>query len=294
MPARPRLTPLLLLGLLGAASPLRADPAPEAGPETLERAWSDASLYLFKESYQGFGKHDDAEARLGRAALLLVQQPKTDANIQAATAQLEALAGDPNPATLEIAATARYLLGRVAHLHRTPPDPEAAAVQYRRLLADHPGHFLADQALVKLALIELQKPALTPEERTAAIDTYASQADALARPSSRRDLHLLLARITEQYRLGDERALRHYLAADAAGVHRPTLRANVLVSIGEIASRIGREDVARTYFERFLAEFSRDYRRALVRDKLAALPPAPQSAPPPAAPAALAPAAEAR
>lgn len=275
MPAIPRHALFLALAL-GAASPfpiVNAAPLPApAKVDPVEKAWRDATLYLFQESYLGFPKTEAPEARLGRAALLLLQQPKTDANLDAAVAELEALAGDPAPAAAETAATARYLLGRVAHLHRAPADPAAAAAHYRRLIAEHPAHLLADQALVKLALIELHDPALAAEERVARLDAYSVRGDALARVSSRRDLHLTLAGIAWQYRLGDERMLRHYLAADAAGVVSPTQRANVVVSIGELASRVGRTDLARAAFERYLAEFSRDYRRALVRDKLAALP----------------------
>ena len=52
---------------------------------------------------------------------------------------------------------------------------------------------------------------------------------------------------------------------------RPAQRANVRVAIGETASRLGREDLAREQFGRFVAEFPRDNRRRWVLDRLAAL-----------------------
>lgn len=269
MPAR-RLLPSLLALL--ALSPLAhgADTKTTPPADLADEAWQQASLYLFKESYQTFGDIDTREGRLGRASLLLLQQPKTDANIARATAELEALASQ-SPSD-ETAITARYLLGRIAHAHRTPTDPAAAAVHYRQLIAEHPEHFLADQARIKLALIEIYEAGLSREELLSRIDRIGRDADALSRPGSRRDLHLLLATACSNLRLDDRRCLRHYLAADQAGVTRPILRANVTVAIGELASRAGQADLARRYFERYLAEFQRDYRRTFVKDKLAALP----------------------
>lgn len=269
---------LFLLGLLPLRLALAAEPAPPADP--VETGWHDASLYLFKESYRAFGEADTPEARLGRAALLLLQQPKTDANLRDAVSALEQLAASAAPASAdEPAIAARYLLGRIAHAHLATPDLPTAAAHYRRLVAEHPDHFLADQARVKLALVEIYQPGLARDELLARIDRIGLDADALSRPASRRDLHLVLATACANLRLDDDRCLRHYLAADQAGVTTPLLRANVTVAIGELARRLGRDDLSRRYFERYLAEFQRDYRRALVADKLAALSPAPEARP---------------
>ena len=275
MPARDFLL-ITAFGVSLACLPAPALHAVEAtGPEPLadpvEQAWRDATLYLFKESFTGFGEQDTREARLGRATLLLVQQPKTEANLNAAARELESLAS-ASPLD-DVSAGARYLLGRIPHVHRIQPDLAAAAGHYRSLIAEQPEHLLADQARIKLALIQLYEPALPRDQLLARLDALAAEADALARPGSRRDFHLVLADAVRHHRLDDERLLRHYLAADAAGVSRPTARANIVVAVGELAARLGRHDLAHAYFRRFLAEFQRDYRRALVRDKLAALPP---------------------
>ena len=267
MPAR-IFIPLVLLGALASPPLAAAEPASSVGAE--DAAWEKTTLYLFKDAYRDFRRLDSREARLGRAALLLLQQPKTQANLDQAVAELETLAA-ATPAD-ESAISARYLLGRIAHTHRTPADLPAAAAHYRRLVAEHPAHLLADQALIKLALIEIYQPGLAPEERLARFDRYGRQADELRRAGSRRDLHLLLANACANLRLDDALALRHYMAAERAGVGNPVLRANVIVAAGELARRLGRADLAREYFERYLAEFSRDYRRAFVKDKLAALP----------------------
>ena len=278
MPLRRFLSPLLLLGFVTVSThffSLHAAPPTEASADPLEQGWRKATLYLFDESYLDFQKGDAPETRLGRATLLLLKQPKTNSNIDEATALLETLASTtPGPvgADKDTAATARYMLGRVAQIHRSASDLPAATAHYRRLIAEHPEHFLADQALIKLALIELYEPGLAREERLARVDRYGKQAETLARASSRRDLHLALATACAYLRLDDERCLTHYLAADRAGVERPILRANVTVAIGELASRLGRASLAREYFQRYLAEFKRDYRRTLVKDKLAALP----------------------
>jgi tetratricopeptide (TPR) repeat protein len=278
MPAPKRSLPALLVAALAAfaASPLAAVEAdgPEPLADPIEQAWLDATLHLYREARQNLQDADTREARLGRATLLLVQQPKTETNLDNAVRELEQLASVAPDAADEFSAAARYLLGRVAHVHRIQPDLATAAGHYRRLVQERPEHLLADQARIKLALIELYAPGTPAEQIAARLDALATEADALARPSSRRDFHLVLAEATRHHRLGDERLLRHYLAVDAAGTSRPTPRAHITVAIGELAARLGRTDLARTYFERFLAEFQRDNRRALVRDKLNALPPA--------------------
>lgn len=267
---------LLLPALLIAApasSPLRAvttEPAPTASEDA---AWEKATLYLFKESYQDFGQLESSDARLGRAALLLLQQPKTDANLDRAVSELEKLAA-ASPADAS-AVSARYLLGRISHVHRSPANLPVAAEHYRRLLAEHPRHLLAEQALIKLSLIEIYQPGLAREELLARIDRYGAQADTFAQASSRRDLHLVLATACTQLRLDEERALRHYLAASSSDIVNPVLRANVTVAVGELALRLGRPALAREYFERYLAEFARDYRRTFVKEKLATLPATP-------------------
>ncbi len=262
--------PTLFAGLL-TLSTLGATATEDLAADPIEDGWHKASLYLFKESYQRFEGQDSREARLGHAALLLLQQPKTDANLDQAVAELEKLAGDAAGPGDEPAISARYLLGRIAHAHRTPADPALAASHYRRLIAEHPDHFLADQALVKLALIEIYEPGLPVDERLTRIDLFGERAERLTRPGSRRDLHLVLATACANLRLDDTRCLRHYLDADQAGVERPILRANVTVAIGELARRLGQDELARRYFERFLDEFKRDHRRALVEDKLHSL-----------------------
>ena len=268
MPARFFL-PAFLLGAL-VSPPLAAADEPSSAIAANDSAWEKATLYLFKESYQEFRQLESREALLGRAALLLLQQPKTQANLDQAVAELETLAAT-TPAD-EPAIAARYLLGRIAHTHRTPADLPAAAAHYRRLVAEHPAHRLGEQALIKLALIEIYEPGLAPEERLARFERYGRQAEELRHAGSRRDLHLLLANACTNLRLDEALALRHYMAAERAGVGNPVLRANVIVAAGELARRLGRADLAREYFERYLAEFSRDYRRAFVKDKLAALP----------------------
>ena len=255
-----------LVGLACAiATQALADPA-------LAEGWRDAGQHLFRDSAARFADRTDREGRLGRAALLLLQQPKTEANLALAQTELEALAGGATGPGDEAAPAARFLLGRIAHYHRARSDLAEASRQYRRLIHDHPEHFFADRARIQLAQIELYDPALAPAERLARIDHHAAVAAQLHRADSRRDLHLVLAQACAQLRLDDVRALHHYLAADAAGINRPQLRANVTVAIGELATRLGRPDLARVHFERFLTEFRRDYRRALVREKLAALP----------------------
>ena len=246
---------------------------PGSGPDPSTTAWREATRYLFRESEAAFAAApENTETRLGRAALLLLRQPRTQENLERAVEELRPLAAAPAPDA--VAPLARYLLARIEQVHRPSPDLVSAAAHYRLLIQEHPGHLLAEQAWTKLALIELHAPGLSSTERLALHAEFAARADSLTHQPARRDLHLALGAIARQHALGDESILRHYVAADQVGVVRPVQRAGVQVIIGETARRLGRTDLAREYFERFLAEFPRDYRRRTIQDRLAALSPA--------------------
>jgi hypothetical protein len=70
---------------------------------------------------------------------------------------------------------------------------------------------------------------------------------------------------------GDQRgpSLRHLQAAAAIGTPSSATRANVLVQIGELARLTDAQDVAAASYRAFIAEFPRDLRQQIVRDRLA-------------------------
>jgi hypothetical protein len=136
---------LLALGLLALPVTLPAadDPA---------LAWRDVSLGLVPAAAPVFTAAS-AEARYGEAITLLLRQPKTAGNLDRAVTLLTALA-ETSPAT-ELGLAARYNLGRIAQVHRPTPDPELARQHYDTLIATAPAHPFAQQAFVKLALLDL-------------------------------------------------------------------------------------------------------------------------------------------
>lgn len=265
VPAIPFLTLLVIFAPLARSSEATAVSTPEV---VLRQAWRDTSLSLFQDAARGFEKVDGREATFGRAISLLARQPKTAGNIEAAARALASLvetdARDP------IGVMSRYYLGRVEQAHRTPARPAAAAVHFRRLLADHPGEFWAEQAAIKLALIELHEP-VSAEERLARLVRHAEFAGAMRHAPARRDMCLLLADVALRFGLGEATALDQLLAADRAGIVRSATQAQVWVQIAELARATGRHDIARRHYENFLAAYERDNRRTMVSERLAAL-----------------------
>jgi len=261
--------PILTLFLVLATQARTAEPVSDATADAmLQQAWKDASSNLFLEAAQGFAKAEGREARLGGAITLLARQPKTASNIEAAAKSLTALVEENSRDTVGV--MARYYLGRVEQVHRVPSNPAAAAAHFRRLLEEHPGEFWTEQGAIKLALIELHEE-VGRDERLARLTRHAEYASSMRHRPARRDMHLLLADVILRFQLGEALALEQLLAADEAGIVRSAPRAQVWVQIAELARETGREDIARRYYESFLASYKRDTRRKLVSERLAAL-----------------------
>jgi hypothetical protein len=266
---------LRLLIALAAITPcLGADTAvsePAKAETEIKAAWENASLGLFNEANRAFAKLSGDEARLGEAVTLLLRQPKTDANVRRSTELLSALIKNSPDSPLAI--TSKYYLGRISQTHSTPNDPAAARAIFKELIASHPGHPYADLATVKLALIELydQVPDAT---RRARFDEFAALAPQLKSPSARRDLSIELADTSQRFGYDPVLALDFLLAADQVGIARRIEQGNVWVRIGQLAQENGRPEIARDYYNKYLSTFIRDNRRRMIKERLAALPPA--------------------
>lgn len=264
--------PLLRLSLLAIATAglphLQADTPPAAASPAIA-AWQDASVGLFRDSLLAFQSLEGVEARYGQALNLLMRQPKTAGNVDRAAAMLSELAAaEPDS---EIGIGARYYLGRIEQTHRITPDPVAARQIFQELIAAHPAHAYAQQAVVKLAIIDLydRVPAQTRRER---FDALAEQAPGLSDPIARRDLYMLLADTVQRFDYAPSIALELLIRADEIGIARLAERANTWIRIGLIASETERPEIARVYFEKFLNNFIRDGRRHTIEERLAALP----------------------
>ncbi len=272
----PSPTPLCLLFALAVIPPCFAtQPADPVKTENhIKAAWQSASLGLFNEANHSFAALSGDEARLGEAVTLLLRQPKTDGNVTRATEMLSAIVKDSPDSSFAI--TARYYLGRIAQSHRMPNDPETARKTFRDLITAHPGHPYADLATVKLAILDLYEQ--VPDSlRRARFDEFTKLAPGLKSTTARRDLSLLLADVSQRFGYDPVITLDLLLAADQAGIARRNEQGNVWVRIGQLAQDTGRVEVARAYYNKYLATFIRDNRRRMVTERLAALPAKTQS-----------------
>ncbi len=251
--------PLLALGAFvtsaSFAAPSSADPW--AAGLTLDYAAVDAGLAVLHAS-----KPEDLNAQLAYASSLLMKQPRSNGNLRTAL-DLSAEVLTRPTATTDQRVLARYLLARIYHIHLDAPELDHAATEYRKLLADFPGHPLAEQAAVKLALLYLyQSPNLAPP------DAQKHVADLLARVTTadaRRELHFLLGKEIWLAAHDPANALQHLIAARELDFQQLDRNAEVDLMIGNIARENGRPDLALPHLRRFLAQRERDPRVTTVR-----------------------------
>jgi hypothetical protein len=283
-------TALVALGLAlapAAVVDLRADPAPSPPvDERLVRAWESASRYLYNEAHveletlrrrQPLARSDQVFA----AALLLNVQPRTREVLERSERELRAIVAAD--ATDEAGLAARFFLARLLQLHRPSPDPAGAAELLRALFAERPDHPLAQQAAVKLALLDLF-PADGTTPPVGALQHHGAVADSLTDGPARRDLQLIVGRAWLYHRddlpLPRETALRaalhHHAQVHALGNTGVRTRAEVLVALGNLAAELGEVAIARAAYSEFLEHFGRDIRAGTIRQRLHALrPPVP-------------------
>lgn len=263
----PRLsTPAALVALaLACALPARTAPAPDP--------WQDALAFDYNTAAENFAalhKASPADSRVAvaYASSLLVKQPRTDSNIQAAR-DLLLKVGQSAPAASDDAALALYLLGRVELDHLDPAQPESAAARFEQLRRDHPAHVLADSAAVQLAYL-----AAYPDSgpKAAAIPEIEALLASVSSPGAARDLHALIASL-QLRQLGDPvAALPHFIAAREIGYEQPLRNADADLVIGNIAREAGDTALARRHYAAFLAAAPRDVRASTVRRLLAGFP----------------------
>ena len=202
-----------------------------------------------------------ARARLDAAVAVLQSPAVGEEDSRRIRADLTALAAE-SPAT-EPGIAARYLLGRLRQIEEGIGEPP----EFTALLSEHPQHPLAQLAAVKVILRRLY--AEGPETPGARLQAAEQLGRGVTLPALRCDFHQAMG---DAYIFhGDRRepALRHLRAAEALGIPSAAARANVLVQIGELARLTGDGAVAEWSYRKFLADFPRDLRQQIVRDRLA-------------------------
>jgi hypothetical protein len=234
-----------------------------------DSAWQNLREWRFTEATRAFEQTaDEPTHRLGLAVALLNLQPRTADRIARAERELSALAEDAS-ASADVVVPANYLLARIAEVHAFTPDPARAAERYAALLAAHPQHPFAQTAAARLATLRLYKLGADPLRTLADLESLGRQ---LTDAGARRDFHLVLGRSYLFFGGDRGRALEHLQSAMAAGIVAATVRADVLVQIGEVARELDQPAISRQAWSEFVETFPRDPRVDLIRERLAALP----------------------
>jgi len=202
-----------------------------------------------------------ARARLDATVAELQSPSISEQDNRRIRAELAALVVEA-PAT-EAGIAARYLLGRLRQIEEGIGEPP----EFTALLNEHPQHPLAQLAAVKVILQRLYADGSeTPEARLQAAEQLGR---GVTLPALRCDFHQAMGEAYIFYGDRREPALRHLRAAEALGIPSAAARANVLVQIGELARLTGDGAVAGWSYRKFLADFPRDLRQQIVRDRLA-------------------------
>lgn len=266
----PRPTLPLALGALLLLAPASAPAASSSAPAP--DPWQTALTFDYNAAAERFAalhaaQPADTRIAIGYASSLLVKQPRTSSNIEAAHALLLKVAAI-TPST-DDAITAAFLAARIELDHLDPAQPAAARTRLEQLRRDHPAHPLADQAAVELAYLTAYTPANGAD--AAAIPAVETFLASVKTPGPSRDLHSLLAALYLRALKQPAAALPHYIAARAIGYEQPLSNAGVDLTIANLARDTGDLDLARRHYAAFLAAAPRDVRSSTVRRILASL-----------------------
>lgn len=246
-----------------------------AAPELQASHWDDVSAGMFNDARVNFeAAAADAAGterrtlRFGEAVALLNVQPRTSSNIDNAYAIFEEVrAAAPGD---DLGIESRYFQGRIEQVHRQSPDTAKAEAIFDELVRSHPSHPVAQRALIKLAVIRLYS-VVDAAERRRRFDEFAAAARQLTDAGATVQMHLLLGDVARRFRYDHDVELEQLLAADKAGVIKRSLQMQLLARIGDLARLTGKNDIARTYYTRFLEQFPRTDRRSTIEGYLAAL-----------------------
>jgi hypothetical protein len=236
-------------------------------PPTLAEAWQTLSVGFYSDASDQFvATTPSREARLGFAIAQLNRPPVTPSSLADAQRQLAELAtGDDATGR-----AARYFHARLQQIHPMTPDPAVAAQEYEQLVATGADDTWCRLALVKLAILRLTiLPA--PGARTAQLDAVEPLLARTADPATQHDLHLVLAEARMNHGVYDATTLTHLRSALAGTPAADTMRADILIQIGRLASQLGDRATAKEHYERFLHDYPKERRAFIVGEALAHL-----------------------
>lgn len=258
------------LVLLYAAAFVQAGQS-EPEPNALTDAWSLAAQGRFTEAeaVRAEGAAPEEEDHFAKALLLFNRQPRTAGDLSTAIGLLSVLASEGS--TPELRARSRYFWARAETLRTRAEPPSAALRLYEQLWREYPAQPYGQRALVHLLLMAFY--ADQPREAVLAeVARIEQEAPAITDPVVRSQFHQSAARGYLHLGKSEDRALEHLLKVSALGVARREAAGDLHVSIGQLATALGRPALAREHLRAFLQEFPNDPRVYTVKALLAGLP----------------------
>jgi tetratricopeptide (TPR) repeat protein len=234
------------------------------------KGWEQGSLLLVKEAWEEFdaagekGVGNPREVALGEAVMLLTLQPKVQSNLDEAETHLRRLIEekpDDDPGIF-----AAYFLARLKQVHDFNPNLDEALKLYEGLIDRHGGHPVAQAAVAKIIILRyFSKPA---PERAAVLEEAENYRRLLANPDALRAFHGVMGDLALRLDGQRQRAIDHYLRAYELQIPNSESRATVVLRIARLAEAEGQIDLARQFYQKFVAEFERDTRNYWVRQHL--------------------------
>jgi len=212
--------------------------------------------------------HDQStrDQRLGYALALLGSTNDSPSKLDPCRRELIALREENPHDDSGIAAT--FYLARIAQHFEGNGDPQAAIITYRTLLADHPGHPLAELAAPKLAITLLYEDVSDQELQTrfTEIDSLIPR---LQHMPNQRDTRLILA--DALLRLTNDHARAYVLITwclERDLIQRASRLNNYLLQAGESARILGHKTEAIAHYQRYIKSFPRDNKTDEIRRRL--------------------------
>jgi len=252
---------LLLLCVFGfslsATVPLRAAEEPQADPwqDALNVDYTTASRKLEK-----LHKEDPSDLRItvAHAAALLARDPVTQRNILKARSLLMDLVSDLSTSEARYRPLALYLLGRIDQDHIAPERLDSAREFYEQLRREYPGHELADQGTVHLALlVAMQAPDAQLEDAAEKVEAFLPTVTA---DHAKRELHSIAGNLHWYVHQDAETALTHLIAGRELNYESFYRNSDVDIMIAGLAREIGLAELAAKHYRRFAATVPRDTR----------------------------------
>jgi len=251
---------LLLLCALGLApSPytLRAANELEADP------WQDALNVDYTAASRKLEKLHNADpsdlrVAVAHAAALLSRDPVTQRNILKARNLLLKLVSDLPISETQYRPLALYLLGRIDQDHIEPERLDSALGFYEQLRREYPGHEIADQGTVQLALlVAMQVPDAQLEEAAAKVEAFLPTVTA---DHAKRELHSIAGNLHWHVHQDAATAIPHLIAGRELNYEAFSRNSEVDIMIAGLAREIGLGELAAKHYRRFAAAVPRDTR----------------------------------